>query len=210
MKSKRNAVVRLLAAGLTVATLSTVLAHGGATGIVKERMDAMSQIGKAVKSLAGMFKGEIKYDADTVKAAAGVMRGHSGDNLTRLFPEGSKGGASEAKAEIWQNWTDFQRLANNLQTYSSALAAAADKGNGATMPNSSTMMGNGNSRGGMMGSGNSRGGMMGSGNSRGGMMGGGMTGPTREMLAEMPPRAIFAQVARTCNACHTRYRQEKK
>ena len=41
-----------------------VLAHGGATGIVKERMDGMVALQKAVKAITPMMMGNAAYDPD--------------------------------------------------------------------------------------------------------------------------------------------------
>ena len=48
----------------------SVSAHGGASGIVKERMDAMGMMGDAVKALKDMMQGKADYDA-TNRARAG-------------------------------------------------------------------------------------------------------------------------------------------
>ena len=56
------AVVLLLAVPLASA------AHSGATGIVKERMDAMKDIGRATKLVAAMFQGKQPYDAAAVRS----------------------------------------------------------------------------------------------------------------------------------------------
>ena len=61
------------------------------------------------------------------------------------------------------------------------------------------MMGNGLMGGGIMGNA-PRTGMS------GGMMGG-AGGPTREMLAQMPPDAAFMHLADTCAACHQDFRK---
>lgn len=90
----------VLFAGFTLAAsgLSTlVFAHSGATGIVKERMDSMSAMGKTVKGLAAMMRGDVDYDANAVRNGAATIRSHAGNALTRLFPKGSLGHKSEAK-----------------------------------------------------------------------------------------------------------------
>ena len=66
-----------------------VLAHGGATGVVKERMELMKDMKGAMKSLSEMFSGEATYDAAQVREAAAVLEAASGESMTRLFPEGS-------------------------------------------------------------------------------------------------------------------------
>lgn len=102
------------------------MAHGGATGIVKERMDQMVDMKRAMKKLAAIYKGRVDYDADTVRAATQVLNNNAGTTLTNLYPEGSLTGKSEAKAEIWQQWDQFKRLAEQLETVSQQLHDAAD------------------------------------------------------------------------------------
>lgn len=72
------------------------LAHSGATGVVKERMDAMDEMGEAMKRLTPMMRGQAEYDPEVVRDAADTMIGHAGAQMTELFPEGSNGQPSEA------------------------------------------------------------------------------------------------------------------
>ncbi len=193
MKSTLSAFV--LSAVLSVGA-SLALAHGGATGVVKERMELMENIGKAMKTLTAIFKGERDYDAGAVKAAAGSIRDHAGAQLTKLFPESSLDEPTETLPTVWQDWDEFDALAGQLAAYSDALVRAADnpRGPGA----GSGRMGQGQ---GMMGQGQ---GMMGQGQ---GMMQ--ANGPDVDALAAMPPGAAFMHIAQTCNACHSKFRAKK-
>lgn len=193
---------------LLLAGVAGAFAHGGASGIVKERMDAMDEMGDVMKSLTAIMRGEKDYDADAVREGAAVIQSHSGDALTKLFPEHSIEGPSEAKPEIWTDWEQFSELAKQLDVFAAGLGAAAENGlahgkGGAGMTGQSGMMGEDTMMGGnsMM----SQGGMMGS----GGMMGdaGHMADP--EMLAQMPADGLFNMVAQTCSACHSKFRVEK-
>lgn len=200
----------LFAGAIASATLSlgivAALAHGGATGIVKERMDAMKAMGDAVKTVTAMFKGDTDYDTDAVKAAARSIKSHSGDALIKLFPKGSAHKPSEALPKIWSDWDRFKNLAMRLEILSDGLARAAENAPGQGASGGSSMMG---SNGMMMGGGDM---MMGSGHmpGMGAMMSdGGMT-PSAEMLASMPVEGVFNMVAKTCSTCHTQFRLEKK
>ena len=177
------------------------LAHSGATGVMKERMDAMGEMGDEMKRLAPMMRGQTEYDPDIVRSAADTMIGHAGKQMTELFPEGSNEKPSEALDAIWEEWEEFAALAEALRTSAEGMKLAA--GNGLTGPGempAGGMMGTGQ---GMMG-GNQP--MMGAGQ---GMMG---TAPTQmmttEMLAEMPVNAGFVAVTQTCSACHQKFRAE--
>ena len=173
-------------------------AHGGATGIVKERMDAMSDMGEAVKAITPMMRGETEFDAAVVRSAAKTIGNHAGAKLTELFPEGSGGAPSETKDSVWTNWNEFTEMADRLEVYADGLGRAADNGMMASGQNgmsSSAMMGGSS----MMGSGTT-------------MMGGGMMGAamTADDIAGMPVDGAFAMVSQVCSACHTKFRAESK
>ncbi|MCE8534685.1 cytochrome c [Ruegeria pomeroyi] len=178
------------------------LAHSGATGVMKERMDAMGEMGDEMKRLAPMMRGQTEYDPDVVRSAADTMIGHAGTQMTELFPEGSNGEPSEALDTIWEDWEEFAALAEALRTSAEGMKLAADNG----------LVGQGEMPGGgMMGTGQ---GMMGTGQT---MMGGNQpmmgAAPTQmmttEMLAEMPVNAGFMAVTQTCSACHQKFRAEE-
>lgn len=113
---------------ISVAGTGAVWAHGGATGIVKERMDAMTEIGRNVKIVAQMLKGETPYDLQAVAGAGREISAHAGNAMTRLFPEGSLERPTEATAEIWADWAAFSRLAEQLKTSAVSLEQAAERG----------------------------------------------------------------------------------
>lgn len=95
------------------------VAHDGATGVVKERMDKMSAIGDANRTLSSIARGRSDFVLATVQEAAAIIAANSGDAFTTLFPEGSEGG--DAKAEIWQNLDDFRALSTGLNAAALAL-----------------------------------------------------------------------------------------
>lgn len=187
---------RKILASATVASMvaATALAHGGATGVVKQRMDAMGAIRGAMKVLTPMMQGKATYDAEVVEQQAKVIGAHGGAALTELFPEGSLDMPTEARAEIWENWSDFQSLAAQMSLYSEGLARAAENGlMTAGQGHMGSMM-----QGGMMGN---QGGMM--------LQGAMSETPDPEALASMPADGVFMMLGQTCSACHTRFRVEK-
>ncbi|MBO6784804.1 MAG: cytochrome c [Alphaproteobacteria bacterium] len=193
-----------------IGSAGLVSGHGGATGIVKERMDLMVSVGKAMKTITDMIQGETEFDAETLRESANFIAAHGGEQMSRLFPEDSIEGPSEALPAIWQDWERFSALAEDLRVFAGALAQAADNPRGGNMHgnrgNSPIGMSSGDSP---MTRGNP---MMGSNPMMGGnrMMGGGqspMDDP--DALANMPPEAAFARVAQTCSACHTEFRKKQ-
>lgn len=183
---------KMLVASVTAFAMMTaaVFAHEEATGVVKERMDAMSNMGKVMKTMAKMMRGESPLNADIIRASARTILNHSGASLTKLFPENSNDTPSEARDEIWSNWEEFNTLADRLNTLATGMKAAA--GNDLMMAGSGSSM------------------MKGSMTGKGGMMGGDTHMPSPQMLASMPIDGVFNMVAQTCSACHTKFRFEKK
>lgn len=188
----------ILATLLATSTALAAFAHGGATGIVKERMDAMADMGKAVKAVTPMMRGDVAYDAEVMRQAAETFSRHAGDLMTKLFPEGTGGMPSEAKDTVWSNWDEFSALAERLGIAAEGLAAAADNpmmGSNAGETNADTMMGGGS---GMMSGGAN---MMGGSSAMGDAM-------TVAQISEMPVDGAFSMVTQACSACHTQFRAE--
>lgn len=193
------------AASLAVVAITIgAQAHGGATGVVKQRMELMDSIGKAMKGLSAMMRGKESYAVDRVRTLALQIGTHGGENLTRFFPADSLMGPTEALPEIWQDWDRFSALAEQVSDYANALAAAAD--NERTGSAGMGMTGRGMTPDGQ-GTMPRRPSMM---QPRGGMgMGEAMRAPSAERLAEMPPDAAFMHLTQTCTACHQTFRKEK-
>ncbi|PLX34168.1 MAG: cytochrome c, class II [Hyphomicrobiales bacterium] len=108
--------------GLTVAA-GGAAAHDGATGVVKERMDAMKTMGGAMKQLAAMMKGQSPFDAMAATQAGMTIQGQA-EGLLKLFPKGSDDMSSRAKPEVWTKWGEFEAATAALNKASAALAGA--------------------------------------------------------------------------------------
>ena len=108
-----------------VLVCGAALAHRDATGIVKQRMDAMTAMGDAMKALRAMMRGAQPYDAERVMTHATTIAGHAGEKMTALFPEGSLKHPTRAKPAIWDDWNRFAESARQLAMHADALAATA-------------------------------------------------------------------------------------
>ena len=128
-----------LCAGLLLAPAS-VFAHGKATGIVMERMELMDFLGAAMKTLKSELALGGEYDAGKVVRAAGDIRKHSGEAMTRLFPKGSTK-HSEALPSVWEKPEQFEQLAEDLAVYAGAMQIAAQTRRSEAAPMASSMMG---------------------------------------------------------------------
>lgn len=135
MTQRRRLTVAVL---VLVLAAGSVYAHRGATGIVKERMDAMMSLGDAMKALTAMMRGKQPYDVERVRTYARTAARHGGEELTRLFPEGSLQHPTRANPAIWADWERFSALAMELTVYAGALASAAanqrSSGRGGALP----------------------------------------------------------------------------
>ena len=98
---------------------TAAMPHDHATGVVKQRMELMEGLGKRMKAIAARIRDKrdlaaIKSDARAIAASAA--------HIVHMFPPDSTQHPTEAKAAIWQNWSDFERLAQALEIESARLA----------------------------------------------------------------------------------------
>lgn len=127
MMFQMQSIVIVLLAGAVgmLASPQLAAAHDHATGVVKERMDSMETMAKAMKAItqrvrAGKGLDKVLPAAETIHAE--TLR------IATQFPKGSNKHPSEAKASIWTNASDFEAKAAALVAASKQLAAA-DTGN---------------------------------------------------------------------------------
>ena len=122
---KHNMALALMLFGL--ASAASVSAHDGASGVVKARMDAMSDMAAAMKAMAKVVKGKQAYEPQLFIDNGTTIVGHSA-MLVDLFPAGSKQGKSESKLLIWQQWDDFANLAQRTKIAAQGLVDMAQQG----------------------------------------------------------------------------------
>jgi len=105
-RNTRHALAAALVAALAVGTAS--MAASTSTDTIKDRQQAMEDIGGAMKNLAAIAKKEAPFDAGVVKKNA-VTIAEALKKAADLFPEGSDTGEVEtwATPEIWSNPVDF-------------------------------------------------------------------------------------------------------
>ena len=161
-----------------VLACATANAHRNATGIVKQRMDAMTSIAGAMKALRAMMRGKQPYDIERVRLHSRTIAAHGGERMTVLFPEGSMQHPTRVKPSIWRDWDRFSAMAGELARYADALAAAASNerlpggGGGGTGAGLTPLP---------IGS---------------------------EDLAAAAPDAVFERLQRTCSDCHRAFRKK--
>ena len=90
------------------------IAHTGATGIVKERMEAMKSIAAAMKGMANADWSDVPAARNRVIENATDLEKHAAD-IVRLFPADSIHGPSEAIPTIWERPDEFSKIAEELR-----------------------------------------------------------------------------------------------
>ncbi|MDJ0834437.1 MAG: cytochrome c [Gammaproteobacteria bacterium] len=125
--SSQRLLLTLMAFLLTWFGLNQATAHKGATGIVKERMDLMKQVGKDMKSLKAMVRGNTAYDPQLVGRISSSL-GEAAKQIPGQFPEGSLQHPTEARPQIWQRWDKFTDYARQLEDESLRLRQIAASG----------------------------------------------------------------------------------
>jgi cytochrome c556 len=112
--------VALVSAVMAVA--GAVSAHEGATGVLKERMDAMKDMAQVSKAISQAVKD--KRGLDDIPAQARSIQ-QLAAKMADQFPRGSDTHPSEAKPAIWKNWSDFLKKAQALEAEAARLASAS-------------------------------------------------------------------------------------
>ena len=118
---KRSIVAAILVSAGIALSGTAALTHEHATGVVKERMDAMKEMGKRLKAInerarAGRELGSVGTDAKAIAERA--------SHIVHMFPPGSADPPSQARKSIWQTGSEFEKLADALQAASTKLASA--------------------------------------------------------------------------------------
>ena len=112
----------VMISGLILAIAAGTSAHEGATGVAKDRMDLMQAMSKDMKEIAR----RVNANRDLAAIAAIAQRIHDrAPQIAGLFPEGSGAGVTDAKPDIWRNWSAFEAGTQKLGAESAALAAVA-------------------------------------------------------------------------------------
>jgi cytochrome c556 len=105
--------------------LGAAQAHQGATGLLKERMDAMESLGQAMKEIRRHLVGTRDFGAVGREAA---RIGALAQRMPEWFPPGSNPHPSEALPAIWRQWPRFQASAAALADEAEKLTQAAASG----------------------------------------------------------------------------------
>ena len=121
LKLKATGLCAIAALSLSLSSSPAVLAHKGAMGIVKERMDKFEASEKATKRIKQALS---RGDTAVVMAEAEFLVSWASE-MDSYFPENSNQSPSEAKDEIWLQWDDFVGAIQSFDQAAQALIDAA-------------------------------------------------------------------------------------
>ena len=91
--------------------ITPLLAHEGATGVVKERMDKFKMSKKMMQTIHKSIQNE---DFGTIEKSTTFLYNWSKE-MIKFFPEGSDGAPSEASTDIWLDPEGFKKAVNNFE-----------------------------------------------------------------------------------------------
>jgi cytochrome c556 len=115
-----------LIAVLAIALSGTVaFAHKGhehATGVVRERMELMTDMGDRLLAISKRLRAN--KELDRIAADARAIRDASG-KIASQFPPGSTQAPTAAKPVVWQQWDDFSEKARKLQVEAEKLSTTS-------------------------------------------------------------------------------------
>ena len=111
MKIKKILVYTGLLLISSIVSITSLLAHEGATGIVKERMDKFKMSKKMMQTIHKSIQNE---DFETIEKSATTLFNWSKE-MIKYFPDGSDETPSEASADIWLDPEGFKKAVKNFE-----------------------------------------------------------------------------------------------
>ncbi|MFM8410788.1 MAG: c-type cytochrome [Alphaproteobacteria bacterium] len=99
-------------------------AHALPAGPIHDRHEIMEDMGQAAKAIGAAMKAG--KPADAAKPAEEIAA--KVDDFLKLFPDGSIGHGSRAKAAIWSERAKFDSIGADLKVKATAVAEAAKSG----------------------------------------------------------------------------------
>ena len=91
--------------------ITPLLAHEGATGVIKERMDKFKMSKKMMKTIHRSIQNE---DFETI-GKSGITLLKWSKEMINYFPEGSEVAPSEASGDIWLDPEGFKKAVNKFE-----------------------------------------------------------------------------------------------
>ena len=95
----------------SIVFITPLLAHEGATGIVKERMDKFKMSKKMMQTIHRSIQNK---DFETIEKS-GITLLKWSKEMINYFPEGSEVAPSEASGDIWLDPEGFKKAVNKFE-----------------------------------------------------------------------------------------------
>ena len=121
---------------MTLVALSLAVGVSHASKIddaVYYRQGVMNIFSWNTDQMAAMVKGEVPFDRTVFQGYAADLASTAALNILPGFPEESATDDSDARDEIWLNWSDFESKLQKLRTESAELAKVAKDGDEAAI-----------------------------------------------------------------------------
>jgi cytochrome c556 len=115
---KRLSIIGVVGIVLSCAALAHE-GHEHATGVVRERMELMTDMGKRLLAISKRLRAN--KELDSIGSDARAIKEASG-KITAQFPSGSTQFPTAAKPVVWQQWNDFAEKAKKLQVEAEKLS----------------------------------------------------------------------------------------
>jgi cytochrome c556 len=118
---------------LTLSLAGTAAQAGLIEDAVDYRQGVMNVFSWNAGQMAAMAKGEVPFDGAAFQGYATDLAAAAALNILPGFPEESITDDSDAKDEIWLNWSDFEAKLQDLRTESAKLKEVASSGDEAAI-----------------------------------------------------------------------------
>ncbi|MCG7983281.1 MAG: cytochrome c [Candidatus Thiodiazotropha lotti] len=135
MKSKHSLIARTLGLSATFLLLhnSVPVVAGEVEKAVEYRQGVMNVFSWNMKAMGDMMKGKTEFDKARFAAHAEELSNASKFKLMNGFPEDSESDESDALAEIWMDFEDFESKFQDFGSAAQALDKAAQGGDKGSM-----------------------------------------------------------------------------
>ena len=117
----------LVLALITLIGTPTAVLSDDAENYIQYRQAIMKAIGGHMGATSQLLRGRVSPQGDHLAMHTSALAALNSD-LTQLFPEGSDFGETEAKGEIWDQWDQFEKAANETKAATAKLAEAVAGG----------------------------------------------------------------------------------
>lgn len=122
-----------LAVGLLTGSASLLAEEESFQKDIEYRQGMMNVLAWNMKTMGGMLKGKIPYDAEAMKTHANDVASVASLNMAAGFPEDSTSEDSDALADIWFDFEDFEAKIADLRSAATGMQKAAASGDQAAV-----------------------------------------------------------------------------